>query len=355
MLQPSPGLLSELIARFRLDLHGLTVYTEAASGSYRWNAVLAALAGARVFAQTRDSRFASANEVKRVTLEEARRHGVGDRIEVLLERSVPALAASDIVTNSGFVRPFDAGLIEALKPTAVIPLMWETWEFRSEDFDLERCRERGILVLGTDEGREPLDMSPFIALSGLKLLLETGFDGGRVLVVGGAGLPAEPIVKTLRLLGIETTWASPDGSGDLDYDALPLYFETHGNCYDVALLAEHRDSRLLLGPGGLLDYVVIRRVRPDLRVGIMCGSVDITGLPGSGVLSYPSQLMPFGFMSYQPYMLGPRPVLSLFAAGLCVGQAMARARLEGLSVGEAAARALASSPAMDFPGEGAWV
>jgi hypothetical protein len=60
-------------------------------------------------------------------------------------------------------------------------------------------------------------------------------------------------------------------------------------------------------------------------------------------------------MSYQPYEMGPRPVLELFAAGLAVGQAMAFSRLSGASPRDAARHALAVSPAMDFPGERAWV
>ena len=59
-------------------------------------------------------------------------------------------------------------------------------------------------------------------------------------------------------------------------------------------------------------------------------------------------------MSYQAAEIGPRPVLELFAAGLAVGEAMARSRLGGASARDAARHALSVAPAMDFTGEGAW-
>ena len=71
--------------------------------------------------------------------------GVADRIEILTKRCHACLGESGIVTNSSLVLPIDRELIAVLKPTAVISLMWETWEFRSFDFDLNYCKVRGGL------------------------------------------------------------------------------------------------------------------------------------------------------------------------------------------------------------------
>ena len=88
------------------------------------------------------------------------------------------------MTNSCLVRPIDRELIAVLKPTVVIPLMWETWEFRSFDFDFNYCKERGIVVLGTNERQLHCDMLGSIGLCSLKLLFELGFDGGKVFLMG---------------------------------------------------------------------------------------------------------------------------------------------------------------------------
>src|SRR5262249_13151350 len=73
-------LIHRAIERCALNLGGLTVLTEAASGAYVVTPVLAALAGAdRVFAITRSTRYGSVEEIRESTLALARRAGVDGR------------------------------------------------------------------------------------------------------------------------------------------------------------------------------------------------------------------------------------------------------------------------------------
>ena len=350
------ALPAQLISHFAVDLSGLTVYTEAASGTYLLTPIMAALAGAKkVFAQTRDSRFANAEVVCRETMQAATAFGVADKIEVRVGRFDEGLAQSDIVTNSGFVRPLDGDLLARLKPTAVIPLMWETWEFRPADLDLGACKEKGILVLGTKEQEPPCDLRFFTGLFALKLLFELGFDGGKVLLLGNSPLPAGAIADHMRRTGIDLTWVSAEPEGDLRYEQLREYFLSHGQEYDAMVVAEHRHHHRLLGDDGFLGYQEILDINPDLKLGIISGNLDVPQLKKSGLHYFPEDISPAGFLSYQPYHMGPRPVLTLYTAGLKVGEAMARARLRGLGIKEAASEALAKSSAMDFPGEMAWI
>ncbi|MYE91551.1 hypothetical protein F4X33_21435, partial [Candidatus Poribacteria bacterium] len=151
-------LINNAIDTYDLNLSGLTVFTEAASGNYVVTPLIAALAGSdRVFAITCDSRHGKAADVRDVTLELAQRWGVDDRVEVVSDKIPSLLSQVDIVTNLGFVRPIDKEVIAYLKPTAVLPLMWETWEFREADLDLSECRRVGIMVLGTNERAVGLD------------------------------------------------------------------------------------------------------------------------------------------------------------------------------------------------------
>jgi hypothetical protein len=348
-------LIDEFRERFRLDLSGLAVLTEAASGPYLFPAILAARAGARrVYAVTRDSRYAGADMVMAATRDAAEAWGVADVVEVAAERFADWVADADIVTNSGFVRPIDAAMVEAMKATAVVPLMWETWEFRDGDVDLEACRRRGILVLGTNESRPPCDMTGYSAALGLKVLFELGLEvyGTRTLLLGGQRSLAVAMEAGLRKAGAPVTRFG--AAGGRPYSELADHFRRHGADYDALLVAEHADPRPLLGPAGLIDFGTIRRLNPALAVGIVAGAVDGDGLAGSGLHHVPGTIQPFGHMSYQPYEMGPRPVLELFAAGLGVGQAMSRSRLSGASPREAARHALDVSPAMDFPGDWAW-
>jgi len=140
-------LIDQATNTFSLDLSGLVVFTEVASGNYVVTPLIAALAGAvKVFAVTRDSRYGKAADVKELTLELAKERNMDSRIEVVFSKSPDILQQADIVTNLGFVRPIDKEMIEHLKPTAVIPLMWETWEFREQDLDLSHCWQKSIPV-----------------------------------------------------------------------------------------------------------------------------------------------------------------------------------------------------------------
>jgi hypothetical protein len=349
-------LLDELGRRFALDLSGLTVLTEAASGPYLWAPIIAARAGARrVYAVTRDSSYAPAAAVIADTRAAAARWGVADSVHVAEGRPAPEwVAEADIVTNSGFVRPIDRAMVERMKPTAVVPLMWETWEFRDGDVDLDACRAHGILVLGTDERRPPCDMTGYSAFFAVKLLFELGLEGygTRTLLLGGQESLAVAIERGLGALGLAVTRFG--AAGGRPYEDLPAYVAEHGHAYDALLVAEHADPRPLLGPDGLLDPALIRRINPALAVGVIAGAVDADALRRSGLHHLPHDVRPFGHMSYQASELGPRPVLELFAAGLAVGQAMARSRAGGASPRDAARQALAASPAMDFTGERAW-
>jgi hypothetical protein len=348
-------LLDELRQRFGLDLSGLAIYTEAASGPYMPAPILAAHAGARrVYAVTRDSGYATAESVVAETREAVEQWGVGDVVEVATARRAEWIADADVFTNSGFVRPVDRAMVEQMKPTAVVALMWETWEFRDEDVDLDACRERGILVLGTNEARPPCDMTGYSAFLGIKVLFELGLEGygTRTLLLGGQETLAVAMERGLGALGVPVTRFG--AAGGWPYEELEAHFAEHGADYDALLVAEHADPRLLLGPGGELEPETVFRVNPALAIGVIAGAVDADALRASGLHHFPGDVRPFGHMSYQAYALGPRPVLELFAAGLAVGQAMARGRLGGASPRDAARHALEVAPAMDFSGEHAW-
>ena len=356
MYQRLKKLFPELIKHFDVDLSDLTIYTEAASGSYLATPIIAAFAGAKkVYAQTGDSNYGKMEDIEKNTYKLAKEFGVESKIQVFFERNHNALGQADIVTNSGFVRPFDVDLIDALKPTAVIPLMWETWEYNKNYFNLEYCKKKKILVLGTVEHKSPCDIRPYSFFFGLKLLFNLDLEGHKtkVLLLGGNMLSVR-MAKDFLKMGIETTVFSNSGFG-YSYDSLLDNFSKEGDMYDVILVFEHQFPLLLLGKNGLLEYNQILKINPSIKIGHIAGHIDIEGLRKSGLDYYPDNIRSFGLMSYQACELGPQPVLELYTAGLKVGEAMSRARLAGKLVIESAAYALKNSPADDFPGESAWI
>jgi hypothetical protein len=324
------------IACLGLDLGGLHVLTEAASGPYLWTPLLAALAGAgRVEAVAADTPYHRAEDVRTDTLAAAERWGVADRLRVV-SRATAAPEEADVVTNTGAVRPIDAALVARLRGTAVVALMWETWEHLPEQVDLDACRARGVLVLGTDERRGPCAIAPYVGLLGVRALLDLGLEvvRTRVVVLGGQDLVAGGIERGLRAAGADVVRVA--ALDDLRVgDAEALVVAEHAARAPLALPVDE-----LAGAG--------------TAVAVVAGTVDAGALRAAGVPVTPERIAPPGAMSLHAGMLGVRPVLELYAAGLRVGEVAARARLEGLGVREAARRALCDAPAMDFPGEAAW-
>ncbi len=347
-------ILRQCIEQFNLNLEGLVVFTEAATGHYLHTPILAALAGAKkVYAIAADSRYGSKEQVKEQTMEAACRWETDKKIEVVFDKNEKHVADSDIITNSGFVRPINREMISWMKPTAVVPLMWETWEFRDDDLDLDACRKKEILVLGTNEHAPPCDMAPYSGFMGMKLLFDLGLEGyhTKILLLGGQPTLGGAIYKHLTSVGCEVSWyASNTGNTAIEYEALNLNFEASGADYDALLIAEHIDKRCLIGKEGFISFERIADLNPNIRIGHIAGHVDIHALETSGLFYLPEEVRPFGYMSYQPDALGPLPILELYAAGLKVGEAMARSRLSGATITEAISRALGHSPAMDFEG-----
>jgi len=317
------------IGRSELDLRGLVVLTEAASGAYIVTPLLAALAGAeRVFAVTRSTRYGSAEEVRQSTLDFAGFLGVAGRIEILLSRDRETVVAADILTNSGHMRPVDAETIGWMKPSAVIPLMYEGWEFRPEDVDLEACRRRGIAVGGTTETHAAIDVFSFLGPLAGKLLMDAGFAvyGNRILLLCDNRF-APFLQNSLRALG-----AHVDTRARLE-ESDPA------GAYDVILVSLTPGRQLRLTS---TEAAAIARLWPGAAVAQFFGDIDRDALRENGVRMWPETAPPHGHMAILPTAIGPEPTVRLQTGGLKVGELLARARRSGASPEAAVARLVAS-------------
>ena len=326
----SRRLIARALGTFGLELCGLTVLTEAASGYFVLTPLIAALAGAdAVYAMARDSRYGSAAEVQRNTMGLAERWGVANRLHVLLDRADDRVGRADIVTNLGHVRPLDRVFLRRLKPSAVVPLMWETWEFRPEDLDLAVCRSLGIPVLGTNEHHPDLQTFRFVGMIAVKLLLSAAIEVCRSnVVVLGSGEFGDHAAQALRDSGADVTVLHPDALSETGGDGL---LSRALKDADAVVVAEHGRRSPVVGGGGAVTVQQFVRGNPAVVVAHICGDVDVEGLRAAGLTCVPSQSAPSGFMSVGTDYVGPRPLIDLHAAGLRVGQEMAKATLMGMS------------------------
>lgn len=318
-------LIRHAVSTFGLSLERYGVLTEAASHYFSLTPLLAALGGARkVYAMTSDSRWGSVSEIAEVTMGLAREWGVEQRIEIVTSRQDTRLGDVDIVTNLGFVRPIDRALLERMKQSIVVPLMWETWEFRPQDLDLDACRSLGIPVLGTDEHHPDLNTFAYIGLVALKLLFELEIEvfKSNILVLG-SGEFRDAVTRSLKMAGatprvIDTNVLEGQGVEDAIRSA------------DAMVVVEHHDRRELIGDGGCLSAHAIKQINPALAIAHICGSTSQPSLERAGIRFRPTRIAPAGFMSATAAYVGPKPLIDLHAAGLRVGQAMADAASKGL-------------------------
>ena len=204
-------LMREAIERCRIDLRGASVFTEAATGAYAVTPVLAALAGTdRVYALTRSTPHGSIEEVAAQTMSLARVIGVGNRIEIVTEKRPDLIAKSDVVTNSGHVRPIDRRTVGWMRAGSVVSLMYEAWELRPGEVDLDACWERGVRVAGTNERHLDVDVFSYLGVLAIKLLVDAGIAVYRSRVLLVCDNPFAPFIRA----GLHAAGAAVDVTDD---------------------------------------------------------------------------------------------------------------------------------------------
>ncbi len=240
----------------------------------------------------------------------ARLAGVAARIELAGAAAPELVGAADIITNSGQVRPIDARMVGWMKPSAVIPLMYESWEYRGTDVDLDACRARGIPVAGTSETHPAVDVFSFLGAMAVKELHDAGVAvcHSRVVVLCDNSF-APFITGYLERAGAEVVGAAR---------------------LEQALLTPQPDAVLLaLRPRDQVactaaDAALLAQAAPGTILVQYWGDADRDALAAEGVPAWPPAAPRAGHMGVLPSALGPEPVVRLQAGGLKVGELLAR-------------------------------
>ena len=142
-----------------LNLKDKIVLTEAASGAYIVTPVIAALAGAKVYAYSKTTRYGKLEDIFSSTRELAGQFGKFPLDIQLIDHISPEIIAqADVITNSGHLRPLDEPLLRHAKDGLVIPLMYEAWEWRDTDVDIHYVRKRGFQIGATNERHPDIDV-----------------------------------------------------------------------------------------------------------------------------------------------------------------------------------------------------
>lgn len=307
-------LIRESVDRMHLDLSGVRVLTEAATGAYVVTPVIAALAGADVTAVTQASRYGSVADVTRATRELAEGFGVSERIAIQSNRTEADFATADLVTNSGHLRPIVGDFARAMRPGSALSLMFETWEIQAgrTDLDLQVLLDRGVRVAGTNERHPHVDVFSYLGGMAVALLCDSGVPAynSRIAVLCDNDFRGY-IVAGLRAAG-STVYDVPSLAeiGDVQLDAIVVARTPTG---DSVLTGE--DVRILASQPGT---IVIQ----------YWGDLDRAALSGVAVPVWPATAPAPGHMAVLPSRVGPDAIVRLQAGGLKVGELLLRAPQE---------------------------
>lgn len=311
---------------------------------------MAALSGAEhVFAVTSDSKYGSKEEIKEQTLEEAKKLEVDDKITVLFEKDRRCLYKSDIVTNSGFVRPITREMISHMKSTAVIPLMQFANELRPEELDLQACREKGITVLGTNENHSKLNLLASSGFKICKILFEKGFSvyKDKLLLIGSGDVcnyPTEFFINnkvSVDRVAFDNDIPEKQRSFARNREEVLKSLDS----YDAIIINELRYNVDILSDEGFIPVKLLKKLNPFVQIVHLAGTISKDDILREGLELYPQHIRPFGYMSVSSDYLGARCTLELVAASLKVAEVASRCRIKGMSITETIEYALQNSPA----------
>lgn len=338
-------LVLDAVDAFDLDLDGYTVYTEAATGGFAATAATAVAAGAEtVYALAYDSSHGSAQQAREHTRRLTAHVGDDHKLSFPETKRAEHFMEADIVTNTGFVRPIDEQVADWLSPNAAVPLMFETWEFREADMDIEALWRRDIPVLGTDERDDRVATQRYLRALAVAIAFECDVEvmDGEFVVLGD-GRMASHAAAGLEALGGSVSRVGPN---DVNGDGTVLVENITD--IDVLFVIDHLTDELLVGDEGLVDSAMLAEHAPGVTVAHIAGPVATDDLEVAGLRYVPDEPAPPGTMSYTTGHLGPRPIVDLHAGGLHIGADLVRERRRGADLRTATERVASSSLGMDF-------
>lgn len=321
--------LQHIIQDLNIQLEGDYVLTEAASGAYACTPVLAALAGAEVHAFARDSKYGSANDCIEQVKVLAEKCGVSEQIHFHTEKNEMPWERATVVTNSGALRPLDSTILQRVSSSCRIPLMFEAWEFRSQDLDLDFCKSKGIQVAGTNERHEQVDVFGYLGDMVVRLIQDakqTPYRNKFIVVSNNDFTPylCKPLVNMSAAVGVycpqeyksEIENLGATYLGDWNENQIPNDWKSAS----AVIYTGSPFSDNLWGKFPLLNLEVWKSLNLPLVLRF-AGDLKETDFLQHKIEFYPSNV-PAGHMGILPSAIGWDPIIRLQAGSLKVAELM---------------------------------
>jgi len=319
----------ESVERLSLDLTGKVVLTEAATGAYVVTPILAALAGAKVFAFTRTTRYGTIEEVKDQTFKLLSE--IGGRtgsLEIVDELTPEIISQADVITNSGHLRPLNAEKLSHAKKSVVIPLMYEGWEWREGDLDNNFCKANSIRVGATNERHPDVDVFSYLGDMAIKQIFDAGlnpYKNSFVLVCNNDFGPfiAKALVKICGSLGVCDKAEHKDRYAGIGIDWVGNFpnldaSEKYKKCDAIIFTAYPFDKNWI---GNQSEPISVKTLRQKFDSPfILRYAGDINEQDCKGQVEFFPAHVHSGHMGILPSAIGFDPIIRLQSGGLKVAE-----------------------------------
>lgn len=309
-------LINDIISQLHLDLTGLTILTDVGSNYYSFLPIIALKANAKkIFVWCSDSQYGDAkliiSEFKNLLSD----LGLdSNRFEFAIN-SKPGnhISEANIVTNSFHIRPIDKKFISQMNKNAVISLMYEKWELRSGDVDVDSCKLNNIQVAGTSENHKSLLIFNAAGNLAQKMIYEAGFEiwQNKIFVWSNDHF-GEVITNSLKNAG------SSEVNCSTDINLLKSKLKN----LDVLFLADYHENRNYFGDdqNSVFSIKEIIDLNPNIAIVHLYGEVRHELLMKNNLKIYPPFDGKAQKMSFTLGHVGLKPIINLQAAGLKVGE-----------------------------------
>jgi hypothetical protein len=320
--------LLQQVDLLKLDLTGKVVLTEAATGAYAITPIIAALAGAKVYAFTQPTKYGSVDEVIQQTRKISELFNeINLDIHIITELTPDIIHEADIITNSGHLRPLDKDKLQHAKGGAVIPLMYEAWEFRHDDVDIDYAKMRGIKIGATNERHPDVDVFNYLGDMALKMIFDAGlcpYKNNFILICNNDFGPfiANTLSKVCGSLAVcdmsenreKYSSFQIDWIGDFPEFTVP---DKYKSCDAVIFTAYPFDKTWI---GHENNPILISKLKAEIDSPFIlryAGDVDETCI--HEIQFYPEQVHS-GHMGILPSAIGFDPIIRLQSGGLKGGE-----------------------------------
>jgi hypothetical protein len=327
-------LIDKLIAQVKslnLNLNGKVVLTEAASGAYVVTPLLAAIAGAKVYAFSKTTSYGTVEDIFANTqrfVDEDKQLKLD--ITFITELSPEIISQVDIITNSGHLRPLNESILQYAKDSLVIPLMYEAWEWRDSDIDIKYVQKRGFKIGATNERHPQIDVFNYLGDMVLKQIFDVGicpYGNSFILLCNNDFGPF--IAKTLSKLCLNLGVIDLDSNKEkYDLDIIDWI----GGFPNVKVPEKYKKSEAIIFTAYPFDRLWIGEDKPiDIHSLIeqfetpftlrFCGDIDCEVFDKYALNYYPKEVKS-GHMGILPSAIGYDPIIRLQSGGLKVGELM---------------------------------